>query len=155
MERRGTGEEEGGRMTIREQFIASAQRSCRHFNGIQNKKCGAGVEYQPSSMTMTMPCIPAHVNERAAWPCELFEIMSQQDAEKESDERIAAMERTAKARHAAKDDAKAKGFGKGHGGLGSITCPSCDGGTLRYSVASYNGHMHGRCSTTGCVSWME
>ena len=86
---------------------------------------------------------------------EFFEIMSVQDAEKEADERIVIMERGIKARHAAKDDAKSKGYGKGHGGYGAVDCPCCEGGKLQYSVASYNGHMHGRCTTKGCVSWME
>lgn len=144
-------------MEIREQFIKSALDSCRHFNGTQNKKCQAGIEYQEwdKATNLAIPCIPKHINGRATWPCELFEIMSQADAEKEADERIVTMNRGIKARHAAKDDAKAKGLGKGHGGGGSVPCPSCEGGTLRYSVASYNGHMHGMCTTKGCVSWME
>ena len=140
---------------LRSKFIVSALSSCRHFNGIQNTKCEAGVEYRWAPVELTMPCIPKHINGRATWPCDLFEIMSQADAEKEADERLAMMERGVKARHAAKEDAKLQGFGRGHGGYGSIPCPSCEGGTLRYSVASYNGHMHGRCSTKGCVSWME
>lgn len=102
-----------------------------------------------------MPCLPGFVKERKTWDCVLFEIMSQADAEKEADERIASYERGVKARGAAKADAKARGFAKGSGGIGEIACPCCDGGKLRYSVASYNGHMHGRCSTQGCVSWME
>lgn len=32
-------------MELREQIIKSALSSCRHFNGIQNKKCEAGVVY--------------------------------------------------------------------------------------------------------------
>jgi hypothetical protein len=149
-------------MDLREQFIKSAMDSCRHFNGVQNKTCNAGVQYEhpiaavlEKAVGTTMPCIPRFVNGRKTWPCELFEIMSQADAEKEADERIVAMNACTTARHAAKDDAKEKGFGKGRGGASSIPCPSCDGGVLRYSVASYNGHMHGKCSTPGCVSWME
>ena len=46
-------------------------------------------------------------------------------------------------------DAKAKGYGKGHGGQDSLKCPLCADGTLRYSVASVNGHMHAGC-TNGC-----
>ena len=145
-------------MDLREQFIKSAMDSCRHFNGIQHKVCEKGVAYEHSGeqwKNSTMPCIPRHVNGRPTWPCEFFEIMSVQDAEKEADERIVIMERGIKARHAAKDDAKSKGYGKGHGGYGAVDCPCCEGGKLQYSVASYNGHMHGRCTTKGCVSWME
>lgn len=35
-----------------------------------------------------------------------------------------------------------------------IECPACKG-RLHLSQSSYNGHVHGRCETDGCVSWME
>jgi hypothetical protein len=56
---------------------------------------------------------------------------------------------------AARDDANAHGFKKGNGGRGCITCPVCEKGQLHYSVASYNGHMWGKCSTDDCVAWMQ
>lgn len=40
-------------------------------------------------------------------------------------------------------------------GNGVMDCPICVTGKLRYSRAAYNGHVHGRCSTDGCVAWME
>lgn len=141
-------------MELREQFIKSAMDSCRHFNGIQNKTCKAGVAYQ-DECDKAMPCIPRFVNGRETWPCDTFEIMSQMDAEKEADERIISVNKSSRAFSAASEDARLKGFKKGSGGVGSIACPCCDGGKLRYSVASYNGHMHGRCTTEGCVSWMQ
>ncbi len=30
-----------------------------------------------------------------------------------------------------------------------------EGGTLHYSVAGYNGHLWGQCTTVGCARWME
>jgi hypothetical protein len=36
----------------------------------------------------------------------------------------------------------------------TIPCPACKTGTVHYSQAS-NGHVHARCSTAGCASWME
>lgn len=56
---------------------------------------------------------------------------------------------------AAQADAKSMGFGKGHGGLGNFPCPICQRGQLHYSVASVNGHLWGRCTTDGCVAWMQ
>lgn len=44
---------------------------------------------------------------------------------------------------------------KGNGGGGFVSCPVCKSGTLHYTVAGYNGHMWGRCSTKDCVSWMQ
>lgn len=40
-------------------------------------------------------------------------------------------------------------------GAGVMDCPVCGTGKLQYSRAAYNGHVHARCSTAGCVSWME
>ena len=42
-----------------------------------------------------------------------------------------------------------------HSGAGEIVCPVCESGSLRYSRASYNGHVHAACSHSGCVRWME
>jgi hypothetical protein len=41
------------------------------------------------------------------------------------------------------------------GVAGSIFCPACTTGVLRYSVSSYNGHIHGQCDTPNCLSWMQ
>lgn len=154
-EREGVPEMNERDERIRQQIIKSALSSCRHFNGIQHKTCEAGITYAHGSATVAMPCLPDLVHGRKTWGCDQFQVMTQEEAEREADEAIAAMNRTMNARIAAKDDAEAKGFGRGKGGTGSLKCPACDSGTLRYSVAGINGHMHARCSTAGCVSWME
>lgn len=49
---------------------------------------------------------------------------------------------------------KARGELKRNTG-GVIECPVC-GGVLHFSIAgAYNGHIHGKCETEGCLSWME
>ncbi len=53
------------------------------------------------------------------------------------------------------EDAESHGYGEGHHGIGSIDCPVCHTGKLQYSVASVNGHIHGRCTTDKCVRFME
>lgn len=40
-------------------------------------------------------------------------------------------------------------------GAGVMDCPVCKSGKLQYSCASVNGHVHARCSTAGCVAWMQ
>lgn len=35
-----------------------------------------------------------------------------------------------------------------------IECPVCKG-RLHLSQSAYNGHVHGRCETQDCLSWME
>ncbi len=37
---------------------------------------------------------------------------------------------------------------------GVVECPCCKS-RLHLSQSSYNGHVHGKCETEGCVSWME
>lgn len=65
------------------------------------------------------------------------------------------LEKLGKALESVQTDAKAQGFKRGNGGRGSVKCPCCEGGTLRYSVAGLNGHIWGACSTEGCVRWMQ
>ena len=36
---------------------------------------------------------------------------------------------------------------------GEIECPACKG-KLHYSIASYNGHIWGKCETEKCLEWM-
>jgi len=52
------------------------------------------------------------------------------------------------------EDAKKRGLKKGRGGIGQIECPICKN-ILRYSVASINGHIWGRCDNAECVRWMQ
>lgn len=39
--------------------------------------------------------------------------------------------------------------------VGTIKCPACESGTVRYSRAKYNKHIHAACSTPDCAAWME
>lgn len=39
---------------------------------------------------------------------------------------------------------------------GIIDCPICLSGKVHYSCAGkVNGHIHARCTTEDCISWME
>lgn len=37
---------------------------------------------------------------------------------------------------------------------GFLTCPVCDSGRLNYQIHA-NGHVWVRCSTDGCMAWVE
>lgn len=72
------------------------------------------------------------------------------------------MEDAFSAINAAHDDAAKKNLGavssehpERKGGRSELKCPICPEGTLRYSVAGINGHMHAACTTEGCIRWME
>lgn len=40
-------------------------------------------------------------------------------------------------------------------GAGVMECPVCRAGKLKYHRSVFNGHVHARCSTDGCVAWDE
>lgn len=126
---------------------------CHHFNGIQNKCCDAGVDYDTlRSSDRRIPCLPPHRNEeRPAAHCEKFrpstpEEIAKRDAE--IAEAIARMELTLPL------ISKIKQEHAGTSWEGTVECPVC-AGKLRISHAAYNGHVHGRCETDGCLAWME
>lgn len=41
------------------------------------------------------------------------------------------------------------------GATGKVPCEACAKGEIHLSMSAYNGHVHGQCTTEGCVSWME
>lgn len=41
------------------------------------------------------------------------------------------------------------------GSSGSFECPACKAGTVRWSRAPNNGHIHAACSTPNCASIMQ
>ena len=38
---------------------------------------------------------------------------------------------------------------------GKINCEECEDGIISYTISSCNGHLSGKCSTTGCLCWDE
>ena len=125
--------------------------NCKHFTGIQNKVCEAGVTYADFLPNYALPCLQLGCDKRPEGICTKREYPTQEECEKRERDMIESVERIGVARAAI---IAHTGAGKGKGAQGSIPCPCC-GGTLRYSVASYNGHVHAACSNTECVRWME
>lgn len=143
---------------LRKDPILRKMNVCAHFTGIQHDTCKAGVSYSlvKEPKTETTPYRFACFQDEAnGLICEAAHFPTREEAEAEKREDDAIFARTSKAHRAAHDDAKAKGFVKGKGGGDSIPCPVCTTGRLYYRVAAYNGHMHAKCETAGCVSWME
>ncbi len=147
-------------MTTHEQKIAFGMDACQHFHGIQRPLCGAGINIRllvggpDAGWAARLPCFLSDAP-KCEVTCESRKLATREEAELEVVKQEQEMDHFLKVHRGAKDHAKAKGLGRGNGGTGEFPCPSGCGGTLRYSVASVNGHMHGRCSTKGCASWME
>lgn len=159
----GTGQGAGGAGRVGSEHAMKTlaeQIGCRctHFNGRINEKCDAGVVYltvdskDPNLKGFArMPCF----REGEAVPCEKRHFPTPEEVASEVAEIKASSARLSAGIRAASEDAKKRGFKKGNGGRGTLPCPVCSGGELMYSVAGYNGHIHGKCSTPNCVAWMQ
>lgn len=124
----------------------------RHFNGVQNKVCKAGVNYDDVS---PIPCIgyrPGATVEQGK--CDKKSCWTREEAIANEKERTKHTKKFMLALNAAHKAAKEQGLRQGHGGHGTTTCPVCNG-VLHFSVASVNGHLWGKCETEDCMSWMQ
>lgn len=131
-------------------------RKCVHFTGISEKVCKCGIKYESvrdsSVSPYKWPCFKDDgaqtVCDKALFPtaAEVAECVA--EIKKNTTQTLEAMA-------AVHEAARRLGLKKGRGGTGTIKCPVCTTGTLGFSVASYNGHIWGKCSTDNCVGWMQ
>lgn len=144
---------------IHESRVQREMNTCQHFNGILNDVCRAGVRYWdlvPDGLgcALKLPCLMADQRPDAA-ACDKRHLPTREEAEREVEASERACRDVMVAMDAAHNHAHAAGLGEANGGNGKLPCPVCKVGEIHYSVASYNGHMHARCSTPECVKWME
>src|SRR6266702_6689834 len=147
-------------------IVKQIEGRCRHFNGIMSKVCDAGINYrelvgEPElDMALRLPCTNIKLKPRLGVTpqqqvkCALLDRITHAEAEAEAKDMLERSGKTMRAIQIAHRDADSKKLGRGHGGASSMPCPNGCGGTLQYSVAGYNGHMHARCTTPVCLSWM-
>lgn len=154
------------RVEQREKHVLHIMKTCVHFTGIQHESCKAGLNYSEqfgseNGCFANIACTQAYP--RDDYPikrCSSVEYPTREKAEAEEAENEERNKRHIQIMREVHEDAKEKGLGVGHGGVSHYPCSLCnpdkkdDGGMVRYSVASVNGHIWGAC-TNGCVSWME
>lgn len=161
--------------TIREQCD-----HCRHFTGILSEADGSRVPIQENrrgscrvnvryddvckqgARSIALPCFhPEFGNmphDGSPWPtCEHISFKTTEELDAEDAE---IEEQCAKflAQHEVVRPAILKHIGVARKPVndcrGKMPCPIC-GGELHYSVSAYNGHVHAKCLTEDCVSFME
>ncbi len=132
---------------------------CKHYRGMHKKdSCEAGVkfselvDYGTKLFSGSCPCFgPEQSGTCIAAEYPTAEEMAAHDAYIQE-----RFNRTSKARGAIVGHLGGPWKRGMPGATGAIDCPVCGGvGALRFSRAGYNGHIHARCQTDGCVSWME
>lgn len=126
---------------------------CHHFNGIINDCCGVGIEYDSlRAEGHRLPCLePSMGDDRPAMRCELYRLSTPDEIAAEEATIKAAIERFTKTLPLI---AEVKSVHEGEDWSGVVECPVCDG-KLHMRHAAYNGHVHGKCETQGCLAWME
>lgn len=128
---------------------------CRHRTPFTDEHpvCKVGVDYHafptpwygPNGM---MPCLGETPEARAR--CNQYSGYTAEEiaaAESELSARFARIGAIRKAIIAEHDASGSTG--------GDMPCPACKTGIVSWSRARSNGHVHARCSTDGCASWME
>lgn len=147
--------------SLREQL----ERKCVHFNGLQHKTCRAGCVYDKMdegrkiAYRSALPCFKPDAEELAKLAEKGIEQASCEHRRFPTEEEIAAYEKEvndhmAKMELALRVIAPIRKEQKGRNWSGVIECPCCKG-RLHVSHAACNGHVHARCETEDCVSWME
>lgn len=133
--------------------------TCKHFNGVQNSRCEAEVNYRElagppeTGYVRRLPCFvdsPLDHGEPKAM-CPHFCLPSAEDLAEWDAFVNASIERHLKCTPLI---VALKKEYKGRSGRVVRECPVC-GGNLHMSISGYNGHVHGKCETVGCVEWME
>jgi hypothetical protein len=130
-------------------------RWCIHYRGIGgHDSCAVGVTYDKTFRRGHWPCFMEKATglpKSDADPCDKLrpptkeEIATYAAWEARHDDKmriVLTAVRPWRAKH------KGRSFSE------IIECAACKG-RLHLSISAYNGHVHGRCETADCVSWME
>ena len=137
---------------------------CRHFTGLMNKKCNAGILYEDVSRVATegrmgcalrLPCWHACENE---YPCESLSRLTTDEVRHRDKELNKAVSKVVKrmsiVRPAIINSMAADNWNQFV--QGSIKCPICKKGVVKFTYSGHvNGHIHAACNTPDCISWGE
>jgi hypothetical protein len=118
---------------------------CRHrtpFTG-ECTVCRIGIDFRQWGLPVK-PCVGESKD------CPKYKPLSKLEWYQREQEHNARFERIGRIRHAIMEHFDTTGLDHAR-----IPCPCCETGTVSYSRASYNGHIHATCSSPGCASWME
>ena len=113
---------------------------CRHFNGILNPVCRAGVPYLTlgNDPPKTWPC-----NRNGGGSCLHRSLPTQEEVDAYTKEMDESITRTLAIVNKIPP-----------GRSGKMPCPNCRS-TIHWYRAARNGHLHAKCETKGCFAVMQ
>lgn len=134
---------------------------CKHYRGTyEHETCRVGVRYADVEKgrgvgPISLPCLGADGNALGA-TCDRCEFRTPEEIEAEEREHRERFEKIGKARSAIVAHLGGKWKRGTPVASGRIDCPACGtANALAFSRSGYNGHIHARCATPDCVTWME
>lgn len=125
---------------------------CVHFRGIQHDTCLDGRDWRAITggdefgAANRMPCFAGNAGAK----CDYYREPTQEDVDAQEAQWARCVENMALVLPVVDEWRGKPPIGKND----VIACPVC-GGRLHLVQSGSNGHVHGRCETDGCVSWME
>lgn len=116
----------------------------------------ASVDLERYALMQRIPC----KRETGVGGCPDYELPSREELERRKEERDRAIAETMAARGAIEEELEKRGLAGTKANVsGSIDCPICEAtgreGRLKYRRSGHNGHVRARCTTDGCVHFME
>jgi len=136
---------------------------CKFFTGVQNGKCEKGITYESVRQEASdgrgyrFPCVRIQqtwTEFRDCKTCSLRELPTPEEVAKEEAEFTKHADEMMAVYVAIREHHKSVPKGNESNVVYTMTCPVCSK-ALRYRVSGYNGHIHAKCETDGCVQFME
>lgn len=125
---------------------------CRHrtpFDAKQFPLCKAGIDYHAFDQRHDhMPCLGENADAIAR--CDKYSGYTPEEIDAAEAETKARLARIGVIRKSIIAEHEANGSNGGQ-----MACLACKTGTVSWSRARSNGHVHARCSTPDCAAWME
>ena len=146
-------------MKTREETITFGMNYCQHYKNGKGADmvCTAGMNLKTMQRVATGamrikwgPCVEGHTLENPHQYCPHWIRRTREQGEKHADKVEKSIRMMTVVMPVVDKWRKKLPLGK----VEVIECPECKG-RLHLSQAAYNGHVHGKCETPNCVSWME
>lgn len=146
-------------MKQREERIAFEMNYCQHYKRGKGADmvCSAGMDIETiksvpvgKNQIRWGPCIEGHLLKNPNDHCQKWIRRTREQGEKRADSIEKSINMMMVVAPVVNLWRRKEPIGK----VEVIECPQCKG-RLHLSQAAYNGHVHAKCETDGCVSWME
>jgi len=139
-------------------------RGCIHWTGTQTKLCKEGIDFRALvggsefGWVTRLPCIDLEAKDGAKAICAKFRAPTPEEVaedKRQTDEYSARFMVAYTGNVRAWRETQKWSKKNRVAASGTVPCEVCKTGEIHLTMAAYNGHVWGKCTTLGCVSWVE